>query len=309
MIEKYVNAEELKRLLANLAVFLTALMIVALFAIIVVPGLRNANKPETQTPEGTVLGEPGWLNPAEYPPQRGKAIPSVDAQSLIKESSALLARGKELFSSNCAQCHGESGHGDGPGAATLNPAPRNFALPNGWTNGYDMPSIYKTLTEGVKGSSMAAYDYLPKSERMALVHYVQSLVPFPHETANLEAMAGLTRELASAGEKTPNKIPVSMAMKKLVSEYQAPPLFAAATDDSSEERRILRRAIVDENRAASTLADSDLWSSGLKELAASLISGAPGNGFSVDLTTMSAAEWQVLQNAILKRLGKATQTR
>ena len=43
MIEKYVNAEELKRLLANLAVFLTALMIAGLFATIVVPGLRNAN--------------------------------------------------------------------------------------------------------------------------------------------------------------------------------------------------------------------------------------------------------------------------
>jgi mono/diheme cytochrome c family protein len=31
-----------------------------------------------------------------------------------------------LFSTRCAVCHGERGTGDGPGAAALNPRPRNF---------------------------------------------------------------------------------------------------------------------------------------------------------------------------------------
>ena len=33
---------------------------------------------------------------------------------------------KEIFSSRCAACHGLDGRGDGPGAANLNPKPRNF---------------------------------------------------------------------------------------------------------------------------------------------------------------------------------------
>jgi mono/diheme cytochrome c family protein len=309
MIEKYVDAEELKRLLGKLAVLIGALMIAGLFATIVVPGLRNANKPGTQTPVNPVIGEPGWLNPAEYPPVKGKVIPAVDPQSLMQESPELLARGKTLFASNCIQCHGELGHGDGPGAASMNPAPRNFASQKGWTNGYDMPSVYKTLTEGIKGSSMTAFDYLSRKDRMALVHYVQSLGSFPDGAGSSEAMAGLSRELTSAGEKTPNKIPVSMAMDKIVSEYRAPAPFTIPADDSSEEAQILRRMIVDEGRAARTLASSNLWRSGLKELAAKLTLNAPGNGFSVDVATLSPSDWKVFQGAILKRLGKNAQER
>jgi mono/diheme cytochrome c family protein len=301
MIEKYVDAEELKRLLVNLAAIVVALLIGGLFATIVVPGLRNANKPETQTPVSPVMGEPGWLNPAEYPPARGKVIPPVDPQSLINESPELLARGKTLFTSNCIQCHGELGHGDGPGAANMNPPPRNFTSPNGWTNGFDIPSIYKTLKDGIKSSSMAAFDYLSRQDRMALVHYVQSLGSFSHEPRSSEELAALAKDLANAGEETPNKIPVSMAMEKLVSEYNAPAAMAVTAEDSSEEGQILRRVIVDEGRAARTLAGSDAWRSGPRELAAYLIFDAPANGFSVDAATLTPFEWKVLRGAILRR--------
>ncbi len=83
MIEKYVDAEELRRLLSTLVVILAVLAIGGLFAIIVVPGLRNANRPETPTPVSPVVGEPGWLDPAEFPPERGRVIPPVDPKTLI----------------------------------------------------------------------------------------------------------------------------------------------------------------------------------------------------------------------------------
>ncbi|MCA9920174.1 MAG: cytochrome c [Anaerolineales bacterium] len=38
-----------------------------------------------------------------------------------------LARGEEIFATHCATCHGDGGVGDGPGGATLNPAPANIA--------------------------------------------------------------------------------------------------------------------------------------------------------------------------------------
>jgi mono/diheme cytochrome c family protein len=33
---------------------------------------------------------------------------------------------QQIFSTRCAACHGPDGRGDGPGAASLNPKPRNY---------------------------------------------------------------------------------------------------------------------------------------------------------------------------------------
>jgi hypothetical protein len=36
------------------------------------------------------------------------------------------AKAREIFKARCATCHGNEGRGDGPGAITLNPKPRNY---------------------------------------------------------------------------------------------------------------------------------------------------------------------------------------
>jgi hypothetical protein len=192
----------------------------------------------------------------------------------------------------------------------MNPAPRNFTNSSGWTNGYDLPAVYQTLSKGVKNSSMASFDYMSRRDRMALAHYVQTLGSFPHGTGNTESVIALSKELAAPGEKTLNKIPISMAMAKLKSEYRAPAPFVvdpdSPPDSSIEEAQILRRIIVDEKRAAETLAVASAWRAGLKELAASLLSGAPGNGFSTSVATLSPSEWKILQEVIRKRFGNAS---
>jgi mono/diheme cytochrome c family protein len=49
----------------------------------------------------------------------------------VMHSTALVAyaadaeEGKKLYGQFCASCHGQSGKGDGPAAAALNPKPRN----------------------------------------------------------------------------------------------------------------------------------------------------------------------------------------
>jgi mono/diheme cytochrome c family protein len=40
-----------------------------------------------------------------------------------------VAKAKEIFAQRCVTCHGNSGQGDGPASATLNPKPRKFADP------------------------------------------------------------------------------------------------------------------------------------------------------------------------------------
>jgi mono/diheme cytochrome c family protein len=301
MIEKYVNAEELKRLLSVLVVILGCLTIAGLFASIVVPGLRNANKPETPATVAPVVGEFGWLNPEEFPPQRGRVIPPVDPKTLIDPSTELVALGKTLFEKNCIQCHGVLGHGDGPAAATMNPKPRNFAASEGWVNGPDMPGIFKTVSEGIKGTSMSAFDYLTKKDRMALVHYVQSLATFARKPPDTQAMEALTRQLAASGEIIPNRIPVSEAMARLSAEYSDPPPLTLNREDDSPGSRILRWIVKNPARAARFLVQSQSWKAGPKDLASTVLLNTPENGFSIDAATLTAGEWQDLYAELLNQ--------
>lgn len=299
MIEKYVNAEEFKKLLGVLSVILLALTIAALFAVIVVPGLRNANKPSAEVI--SAIGETGWLDPAEYPPQRSKIIPPVDAKSLLQPSAELISHGKGLFKQNCVQCHGAMGRGDGASAGTMKPAPRNLTVSSGWVNGFDLPGVYRTLSEGIRNSSMASFDYLPRKDRMALAHFVQSLGAFPHGSGKAEAVEALTKELASPGEKTLNKIPVSLAAAKLESEYRTSAPLVIGPDSSGEEAQLLRRIIVNEQRAAETIAGLPVQRVDLKELANSLAANAPGNGFSPGIALLSPSEWKIFEEALRTR--------
>jgi mono/diheme cytochrome c family protein len=300
MIEKYVNAEELKRLLSVLVVILGCLIIAILFASIVVPGLRNANRPATPATVEPVVGESGWLNPEEFPPQKGNVIPPVDPKALM-EPSELVALGKTLFAKNCTQCHGMLGHGDGPAAATMNPKPRNLAGSEGWVNGPDMPGIFKTISEGIRGTSMSSFDYLAKKDRMALVHYVQSLASSPRKSGSPQAMEALNKQLASTGEIIPNRIPVSAAMARLSTEYRDPIPVEVNRQDQSPGAEILRRVLQDPARAARFLTQSQRWKAGSQELASSVLLNTPENGFSINSATLNASEWQFLYAELLKR--------
>jgi hypothetical protein len=186
----------------------------------------------------------------------------------------------------------------------MRPHPRNFTSSGGWTNGYEVPDIFKTLSRGVSGTSMSPFDYLSKKDRMALVHYVQSLGKFPHEGPGSEAMEALSRELASPGEKIPNKIPVSMAITKLEEEFVNPPSLAVDAGDRSPGAEILRKAIADPSRAAQTLVQSSAWRISARELAGCVLLDIPQNGFSTGSAAMNMSEWQELHAELLKRIKK-----
>jgi mono/diheme cytochrome c family protein len=91
-----------------------------------------------------------------------------------KETPALLDKGKAAFTTNCASCHGELGDGKGPVGAVLDPKPRNFAV-DAFKNGDKPEQIFKTITEGIPGTPMAAWAQLPDEDRWGLVFYVLKL--------------------------------------------------------------------------------------------------------------------------------------
>ncbi len=102
-----------------------------------------------------------------------------------------VARGKELYKLlECNACHGESGRGDGPSAATLDPdAWGNKQKPFDFTQGRlkSGPSpkdIYRTFMTGVGGTAMPSYadifgepdgENIKDGDAWNLVSYVLSL--------------------------------------------------------------------------------------------------------------------------------------
>lgn len=232
-IHDYLSTEELKRLGSALLLVLGFIFIAAFFGFTVVPGLRYQAHTSPDPAIKAVQGDTGWLDPTDYPAAARQVIPPIDPRTVMTPNPALMARGQALYAQSCATCHGADGKGDGPGGAGITPKPRNFAVKGAWKNGTRLEDIYKTLDEGIKGSSMASYSYLSKKDRMALAHVVQSLGSFDHGASDPKALANLEKLFASAGEVIPNRIPVSRAIDLLCREYNEAPSGGAAKPSAS----------------------------------------------------------------------------
>lgn len=74
----------------------------------------------------------------------GDGGPSAKSVSI---TAADKKEAHELFQTRCAVCHGQFGRGDGPGAAGLNPKPRNYADAV-WQNTVTDEEIEKVIIYG-----------------------------------------------------------------------------------------------------------------------------------------------------------------
>jgi high-affinity iron transporter len=109
---------------------------------------------------------------ATYP----KALPNYDGAKLI-------------YTQNCAQCHGESGKGDGPGRESMNPktpVPANF-IDAEFMAGLSPFKVYNTTTFGIDNTAMASFAALPEEQRWQVAFYVLSLRFSPEVVAAGEA--------------------------------------------------------------------------------------------------------------------------
>ncbi len=292
MIEQYVSPAEFRRLVSALIVVLGFIAITIFFAFLIVPGLRYQARTAEESAVVAVQGDQGWLESTDYLPAQKREIPPIDPATVMTPTPELSARGKQLFSQNCATCHGAMGQGDGAGGKGLNPPPRNFTASQGWKRGTSIEGIFGTLGQGIPGSAMVSYSYLSKKDRMALVHYVQSLGAFAHEPSNPEARAALEKLFAGVGEVIPNKIPVGAAMRKLAEESHDPgalgPCSAGPDFDlgfDSAQRAALAVA------AARGAIDAPSF-------ARQVALGAPDNGFPVRVNAYSVSQWNQLRLCI-----------
>ena len=77
--------------------------------------------------------------------------------------------------------------------------------------------------------------------------------------------------------------------------------------DRSPAAELLRRAVQDPARAARTLERAAGWDVSSASLAEIALLGAPANGFSPQVGTLSGSQWQQLQSALVQHISKGKQ--
>lgn len=125
----------------------------------------------------------------------GRGVPTVDlriavvvgsvgmmlslsgAEGAAESSIDAMARGKALYERYCADCHGVTGHGDGPRAALLAPRPGN--LVSAGTSSKTDPELLRILRDGVPRTAMKGWkDQLSERDRRDVLAYIRSLIHF-----------------------------------------------------------------------------------------------------------------------------------
>jgi mono/diheme cytochrome c family protein len=84
-----------------------------------------------------------------------------------------VAAGQALYAEKCALCHGPNGKGDGPGAAALDPKPRNHT-DGTYMNAQSNESLLSVIKDG-KGQMPAWGATMSDEEMHAVLAYVRTL--------------------------------------------------------------------------------------------------------------------------------------
>lgn len=242
---------------------------------------------------------------ADLPAIKGTISPPVDIKKLGVSTPELIEKGKTIFSTTCASCHGESGKGDGVAGASLNPKPRNFTELTGWKNGPQFAQIYKTLQEGITGSAMPSFSNILPEDRISLIHFVQSLRP-DYPKPNDAELTELDKTYSlSAGVKQPNQIPVKLAEEKIIQEYKTSDervkaLTAAIESGKDSSAVLFKKITVDVSKAVRTLLANPRWNENEAEFVKLIGTEPVYNGFSTNSYLLSpqdaASVFQYLKN-------------
>jgi len=113
-------------------------------------------------------------------PQGLTAAQNAEAQKLknpVRADDAALAAGKKLYDTQCANCHGAAGLGDGKMGVALTPRPSNLVDAE-WKYGQTDGHVFIVIRDGIQRTPMRAYGArMTPTELWQIVTYVRTLSP------------------------------------------------------------------------------------------------------------------------------------
>ena len=240
----------------------------------------------------------------DIPLQSPRIIPPVDIMKVGISSTESVNKGRELYKNNCAACHGENGMGDGISASMLNPKPRNLHSLSGWKNGSKVTQIYKTLQEGISGSAMASYNYMPPEERFALIHYIRTFAgnltrDSDEDLKQIDAIYGLSKGMNITGQIPIKKAMVITAKESKIQVIEIERAKKILTESSTEGAIILRRVVNDETKALTALLQNKNNLSSSDEFIKMMTADPQHVGIKASVTNLSANEWSEIYRFVL----------
>ena len=98
-----------------------------------------------------------------------------------------VASAAPRYVQQCAACHGPTGHGDGPAAASLDPRPIAFADAQRAAQRSPL-ALYQVISQGLPGTAMTSFAHLSEADRWALAFYVGGIAYGPEQQAKGETL-------------------------------------------------------------------------------------------------------------------------
>jgi mono/diheme cytochrome c family protein len=173
----------------------------------------------------------GPLNASAASARRDGTFPHLDDVSATPRS-------QDVYTRNCAGCHGAKGDGEGLGAAGLHPRPANLT-----EHEYTKDRLAFALWNGVAGSAMPGWRDLPKQDLAALTSVVRAFYAASTEPVPPEQIVDLGRQVYADrcaqchGEKGGGDGP---AVKEI---SMNPTNFTAERPSVAESLRALRNGV------------------------------------------------------------------